>query len=110
VNPSGKLAESFPIRLQDNPSYLSYHVKKGKVHYQEEVFVGYRYYDSKEMEVLFPFGHGLSYTAFKYSNLKLDRERMTDEETLNVAVDIKILERQQEKKSFSSMCLLQTAM
>lgn len=89
VNPSGKLAESFPIRLQDNPSYLSYHVKKGKVHYQEEVFVGYRYYDSKEMEVLFPFGHGLSYTAFKYSNLKLDRERMTDEETLNVAVDIK---------------------
>lgn len=89
VNPSGKLAESFPVRLQDNPSYLSYRVKKEKVHYQEECFVGYRYYDSKEMEVLFPFGHGLSYTTFEYSNLKPDRERMTDGETVNVTVDIK---------------------
>lgn len=89
VNPSGKLAESFPVRLQDNPSYLSYRVRKGKVDYQEECFVGYRYYDSKEMDVLFPFGHGLSYTTFEYSNLKLEKERMTDEETLKVTMDIK---------------------
>lgn len=88
VNPSGKLAETFPLRLQDNPSFLSYCVKKGKVHYKEEGFVGYRYYDSKDMDVLFPFGHGLSYTSFEYSNLKLDKEQMKDTELLHVSIDV----------------------
>ena len=71
VNPSGKLAESFPLRLQDNPSYLNFPGTNRTVEYHEGVFIGYRYYDSKDMEVLFPFGFGLSYTTFEYSDLKL---------------------------------------
>lgn len=88
VNPSGKLAETFPIRLQDNPSYLFYLGEKDVVEYREGVFVGYRYYDKKEMDVLFPFGHGLSYTYFEYSNLKLDKTSMKDDERLTVSVDV----------------------
>ena len=72
VNPSGKLAESFPILLEHNPSYLNFPVARHKVNYAEGVFVGYRYYDTKKMDVLFPFGHGLSYTEFSYSNLKIN--------------------------------------
>ncbi len=88
VNPSGKLAESFPICLEDNPSYLYYGGEGDVVEYREGVFVGYRYYDKKKMEVLFPFGHGLSYTTFEYSNLKLDKDKMTDKEKLSVSVDV----------------------
>ena len=69
VNPSGKLAETFPIKLEDNPSFLNFPVTRHKVNYAEGVFVGYRYYDTKKMDVLFPFGYGLSYTEFEYSNL-----------------------------------------
>ena len=87
VNPSGKLAETLPLKLSDNPSYLNF-AEREKVNYSEGVFVGYRYYDAKEMEVAFPFGHGLSYTTFKYSNLKLDRTEMTDQDTLTVSVDV----------------------
>lgn len=87
VNPSGKLAETLPLKLSDNPSYLNF-AEREKVNYSEGVFVGYRYYDAKEMEVAFPFGHGLSYTTFKYSNLKLDRSEMTDQDTLTVSIDV----------------------
>lgn len=87
VNPSGKLAETLSLKLSDNPSYLNF-AEREKVNYSEGVFVGYRYYDAKEMEVAFPFGHGLSYTTFKYSNLKLDRTEMTDQDTLTVSVDV----------------------
>ena len=87
VNPSGKLAETLPLKLSDNPSYLNF-AEREKVNYREGVFVGYRYYDAKEMEVAFPFGHGLSYTSFKYSDLKLDRTEMTDQDTLTVSVDV----------------------
>lgn len=87
VNPSGKLAETLPLKLSDNPSYLNF-AEKENVNYNEGVFVGYRYYDAKEMDVAFPFGHGLSYTTFKYSNLKLDRTEMTDQDTLTVSVDV----------------------
>jgi beta-glucosidase len=89
VNPSAKLAETFPVKLQDNPSYLNFRLVHNKVHYTEGVFVGYRYYDSKEMEVLFPFGHGLSYTEFEYSNLKLERSEIKDTDTLKVTVQVK---------------------
>ena len=65
ANPSGKLAESFPLRLEDTPSYLNFPGDRERVRYAEDVFVGYRYYDSKKDEVLFPFGHGLSYTTFE---------------------------------------------
>lgn len=87
-NPSGHLAESWPLRLQDNPSYLNFPGEDGVVTYAEGIFVGYRYYDKKEMPVAFPFGFGLSYTDFTYSNLRLDKEKMTDQEKLTVTVDV----------------------
>lgn len=71
ANPSGKLAETFPLHLEDNPSYLNFPGTRNKVCYQEGVYIGYRYYDKKKMNVLFPFGHGLSYTTFRYSNMKV---------------------------------------
>ena len=88
VNPSGHLAETWPIRLQDNPSYLNFPGEDGVVTYAEGIFVGYRYYDKKELAVNFPFGHGLSYTGFAYSNLTVDREKLTDRETVTVSVDV----------------------
>ncbi len=88
VNPSGKLAETFPLKLEDNPSYLYYQGEKDVVEYREGVFVGYRYYDAKKMKVLFPFGHGLSYTEFSYTNLTIGAEKITDSETVTVSVDI----------------------
>ena len=87
VNPSGKLAETLPIKLEDNPSYLNFG-DGDKVEYKEGIFVGYRYYDKKKMDVAFPFGHGLSYTTFEYSNIKTDKETMTEDDILQVSVDV----------------------
>jgi beta-glucosidase len=72
VNPSGKLPTTFPRRLQDNPAYLNYPGENGKVVYGEGLYVGYRYYDRKDIPPLFPFGYGLSYTAFAYRKLGVD--------------------------------------
>lgn len=88
VNPSAKLPESFPKKLEDNPSYLSYIGEGDMVEYREGIFVGYRYYDKKKMDVLFPFGYGLSYTTFAYSNLRLDKKEMKDTDTVTVSVDV----------------------
>lgn len=88
VNPSGHLPETFPRHLEDNPSYLYYFGEGGVVGYNEGLFVGYRYYESKKQGVLFPFGHGLSYTVFEYSDLTLDKEKMDEEETLTAAVTV----------------------
>lgn len=88
VNPSGRLAETFPIQLEDNPSYLYYRGEGDTVEYREGIFVGYRYYDKKKMEVLFPFGHGLSYTEFAFTNLKLSAAEIKDTDTLTVTVDV----------------------
>lgn len=88
TNPSGKLAETFSVKLSDNPSYLNFPGVLGKVTYREGVYVGYRYYDKKEMEVLFPFGHGISYTSFAYGDLKLSAARISDKETVTVAVTV----------------------
>ncbi len=74
VNPSGKLPESFPIKISDTPAYGNYPGVDRVVEYKEGIFVGYKYYDTKNVETLFPFGHGLSYTSFAYSNLKLEQE------------------------------------
>ncbi|HEX5142323.1 MAG TPA: glycoside hydrolase family 3 C-terminal domain-containing protein [Mycobacterium sp.] len=71
VNPSGKLAETVPVRLQDTPAYLNFPGESGHVRYGEGIFVGYRWYDARELEVEFPFGHGLSYTTFEYRDLRL---------------------------------------
>ena len=88
TNPSGRLAETFPLRLEDNPSYLYFSKDNEQVEYREGVFVGYRYYESKAMDVLFPFGHGLSYTTFKYSNMTIEKTTMLDSEELRVSVDV----------------------
>lgn len=66
ANPSGKLAETWPLRLEDNPSFLNFPGEGARVEYREGIFIGYRYYDKKNMAVCFPFGHGLSYTEFAY--------------------------------------------
>ena len=89
VNPCGKLPESFPKKLSDNPSYLYYGGEGNEADYREGIFVGYRYYDKKEMDVLFPFGHGLSYTTFAYTDLKLSSEKMLDTDTLTATVTVK---------------------
>jgi len=88
VNPSGHLPESFPVKLSDNPSYLFYGGEGNEADYREGVFVGYRYYDKKDMNVLFPFGYGLSYTTFAYSNLRLSASQITDQETVTATVTV----------------------
>lgn len=85
---SGKLPTTFPKRLEDAPAYLNFPGENGKVFYGEGLFVGYRYYDKKKIAPLFPFGHGLSYTTFAYSDLRLSAVEITDGDTLEVAVDI----------------------
>jgi beta-glucosidase len=70
TNPSGKLPMSFPRRLQDNPAFLCSHADNDRVLYADDIYVGYRYYDTVDREVLFPFGHGLSYTQFEISDAK----------------------------------------
>jgi beta-glucosidase len=89
VNPSGKLAETFPVKLSDNPSYLYFPGDGNMVEYKEGIFVGYRYYDSKEREPLFPFGYGLSYTDFEYSNLSVSSEAVKDTDELTVQATVK---------------------
>lgn len=73
VNPSGKLSVTFPRRLEDTPAYINYPGTR-EVHYGEGIFVGYRYYDMRDIAPAFPFGYGLSYTTFTYSGLKLPGE------------------------------------
>ncbi len=89
ANPSGKLPESFPLRLEDTPTYIGYHGNGRTTTYSEGVIIGYRWYDSRKMNVLFPFGHGLSYTTFEYKNLSFDKSSIKDSEELNVSVTIK---------------------
>lgn len=90
ANPSGKLAETFPINLSDTPCYYSFPGTYNTVEYTEGIFVGYRYYETAKKDVLFPFGHGLSYTTFEYSDLKLDKETFTNEDdTLKVTLKVK---------------------
>lgn len=89
INPSGKLAETFPMKLNDNPAFINYPGENDKVIYGEGIFVGYRYYDKKEIEVQFPFGYGLSYTTFEYSNLKASSDKFKDTDGLTITVDVK---------------------
>lgn len=88
INPSGKLAETFPVALEDNPSHINFPGENGKVLYGEGLFVGYRYYDEKNIEPQFPFGYGLSYTSFEYSDLNLSSKEISDEEDLTVSVTV----------------------
>lgn len=84
VDPGGRLPTSFPKRIEDNPAYINFPGENGKVRYGEGIFVGYRYYDAKKIEPLFPFGHGLSYTTFSYDALNV--EKIGDEINIQVAV------------------------
>ena len=70
MNPSGKLLLSFPRRVKDNPTYLNYRSERGRTLYGEDIYVGYRYYEAVEQEVLFLLGYGLSYTSFSISDLR----------------------------------------
>ena len=89
VNPSGKLAETWPFRLEDNPSYGSFPGSSMTVEYREGVFVGYRYYDSATKAVRYPFGFGLSYTKFEYSGLKLSQKKLGENEVLEISCTVK---------------------
>jgi beta-glucosidase len=88
VNPCGKLAETFPLKLSDTPAHLNWPGGAGEVHYGEGLFIGYRYYDAKQMPVLFPFGYGLSYTTFAYSNARVSAKSFKDADGLTVTVDV----------------------
>ena len=88
ANPAGRLPQTFPARLEDNPAYINYPGENGRVVYGEGIFVGYRYYDKKRVAPLFPFGHGLSYTTFAYANLRLSADTLAPGETLTVTIDV----------------------
>ena len=87
VNPSGKLPFTFPQRLADNPTFLYYPAQRD-ADYGEGVFVGYRWYDKRQIAPLFAFGHGLSYTTFAYSNLRVPA-RVQAGQPIDIAVDVK---------------------
>jgi len=84
VDPGGRLPTSFPKRVEHNPAQINYPGENGKVRYGEGLFVGYRYYDAKKIDPLFPFGHGLSYTTFSYDALNV--EKIGDEIKVQVVV------------------------
>jgi beta-glucosidase len=98
VNPSGKLPDTFPIRYEDNPAFINYPGEAGKVFYGEGIYVGYRYYDAKKIEPLFPFGHGLSYTSFRYSNLQITPAKVKVDGKVTVTIDIKNTGKRQGKE------------
>ncbi len=89
VNPSGKLAETYPYALTDNSSANYFPGTPVSVEYRESVYVGYRYYDKAQKAVRFPFGHGLSYTTFEYSDLKVSADKLKDTETVTVSFTVK---------------------
>ncbi len=89
ANPCGKLAETFPLRLEDTPCYMYFPGNGRKCVYAEGIFVGYRWYDARKMPVLFPFGHGLSYTSFEYSDLKVSKKAFKDVDGVEVSVTVK---------------------
>jgi len=88
VNPSGKLAETFPLKLSDTPAYINYPGENGEVRYGEGIFIGYRYYDAKATPVLFPFGYGGSYTTFEYANPSVSAAIFKDTDGVTVSVDV----------------------
>jgi beta-glucosidase len=88
ANPCGKLAETHPLKLIDTPAYINFPGENDAVRYGEGIFIGYRYYDAKQVPVQFPFGHGLSYTTFAYANPRLSSTTFRDVEGVTVSVDV----------------------
>jgi beta-glucosidase len=89
ANPSGKLPTTFLKKWEDCPAYGNFPGEKSNVYYKEGIFVGYRYYDTRNVEPLFPFGYGLSYTTFEYSGLKITPEKMKEDGKVLVKLSIK---------------------
>jgi beta-glucosidase len=89
INPSGKLAETFPKKLEDTPCFDYFPGGPKTVEYRESVYIGYRFYHTVGKEVLFPFGHGLSYTTFEYRDLQLSKEQITDQDSLTISLKVK---------------------
>ena len=89
VNPSGKLSETYPLALSDNSSYNYFPGTPVSVEHRESVYVGYKYYDTANKEVAFPFGFGLSYTTFEYSDIKVSADKIKDTDTVTVSFKVK---------------------
>jgi len=87
-NPSGKLAETFPLRLEDTSCYIDFPGTGYDVNYAEGIYIGYRWYDKRKIPVEYPFGFGLSYTTFAYMNMRLSSDRIIDTDTLTVYIDV----------------------
>lgn len=88
-NPSGRLAETFALKLEDAPAYINASMNNDKIYYGENIFVGYRYYDKRRMAVSYPFGHGLSYTEFTYSGLSADTSEWAPDGRVRVSLCVK---------------------
>ena len=86
VNPSGKLAETFPVKIEDNPMHRYF--DKEIAEYRESIYVGYRYYDTAGKRVAFPFGHGLSYTTFEYSGISVSADTIKEGEGIGVSLSV----------------------
>ncbi|KAI0262966.1 glycoside hydrolase family 3 protein [Gloeopeniophorella convolvens] len=90
VNPSGRLPLTFPVRIEDVPAYPNLYSEHGQIHYREDLFVGYKHYQVRDIHPLFPFGHGLSYTSFEFSDLVVSDPSTNDESfTVDVSVTVK---------------------
>lgn len=89
VNPSGKTTETYPLSFDENPVYGNYPGSPVISEHKESIYIGYRYYDTAKKDVLFPFGFGLSYTTFEYSDIKLSESEIKDNETVTVSFKIK---------------------
>ncbi len=88
INPSGKLSETFPARLEDTPSYPDFPALNKQANYSEGIFIGYRHYDTRKLVPLFPFGFGLSYTTFAYSDLQVNETAIKDTDRVTVKVKV----------------------
>ncbi len=89
VNPSGKTSETYPLSYSDNPTYGNYPAGPVTSEHRESVYIGYRYYDKANKDVLFPFGYGLSYTTFEYSDLSVSADSIKDTDTVTVTFKVK---------------------
>ena len=89
VNPSGKLPETYPVKYDDTPAINNFPGNPASVEHRESIYIGYRYYEKAGIPVRYPFGHGLSYTSFEYSDLKLDKSEMDESEKLSVSFKVK---------------------
>ncbi len=88
ADPGGRLPQTFPRRIEDDPTVINYPGENGRVRYGEGLFVGYRYYDKKKITPLFPFGHGLSYTTFRLGALRLSSDRLAPGAAFTASIDV----------------------